>query len=124
MRSRSLRREGTSTAEQPASRGDGRHCSLCWTGIYLTQPQGDQLAAPPRWAGIATAAPAADIRPGAPTTLAEIGTACGARATRANAGFKRANGNCCPHAVDRLPGLGSVGDDLQAVDLLHHFAHP
>ena len=42
-----------------------------------------RAAAPPRWAGIATAAPAADIRPGSPTTRAETGIAQDARATRA-----------------------------------------
>ena len=51
MRSRSLPKEDTSTVEEPASRGDGRHCSLCWTGIYGTQPQVDQLATPEGAAG-------------------------------------------------------------------------
>src|ERR1035437_5339965 len=46
MRSRSLGKEDTSTVHEPASSGDGRHCSLCWTGICGTQPQVDQLATP------------------------------------------------------------------------------
>jgi hypothetical protein len=51
MRSRSLRREDTSTVEQLASRGDGRHCSLCRTDICRTQPQVDQRATPEGAAG-------------------------------------------------------------------------
>jgi len=51
MPSRSLRKEDTSTVHEPASRGDGRHCSLCWTGICGTQPQVDQLATPKSVAG-------------------------------------------------------------------------
>src|SRR5271170_1602811 len=51
MRSSFLPREDTSTVEQQASRGDGRHCSLCWTGICRTQPQVDQLATPEGFAG-------------------------------------------------------------------------
>src|ERR1035438_8728047 len=51
MHSRSLRKEDTSTVEQPASPGDGRHCSLCWTDICGTQPQVDQLATPEGVAG-------------------------------------------------------------------------
>ena len=50
----SLRREDTSTVEQPASRGDGRHCSLCRTGICGAQPQVDQLATPKGAAGHCT----------------------------------------------------------------------
>jgi hypothetical protein len=46
MRSSSLLKEGRSRVEQPTSRGDGRHCSLCWTGICGTQPRVDQLATP------------------------------------------------------------------------------
>jgi hypothetical protein len=33
MPSRSLHKEDTSTVHEPASAGDGRHCSLCWTRI-------------------------------------------------------------------------------------------
>jgi hypothetical protein len=46
MPSRSLRKEDTSTADEPASAGDGRHCSLCGTVFYRTQSQVDQLATP------------------------------------------------------------------------------
>src|SRR5271170_902786 len=44
MHSRFLPTEDPSTVHEPASGGDGRHCSLCWTDIYRTQPQVDQLA--------------------------------------------------------------------------------
>src|ERR1019366_5422813 len=54
MRSRYLRGEDTITVEQPASRGDGRHCSLCRTGICGAQPQVDQLATPKGAAGHCT----------------------------------------------------------------------
>jgi hypothetical protein len=109
--------EDTSTVDEPASRGDGRHCSLCWTGISLNTAAGGSTgntekvllaicaAAPPRWADIAIAAPAADIRPKSPTTRAEIAIAHGARATRACAGSRRANGNCCPPAMSMPSSL-------------------
>src|ERR1700733_5888002 len=51
MPSHSLHKEDTSTVHEPASAGDGRHCSLCWTGICGTQPQVDQLATPEGVAG-------------------------------------------------------------------------
>src|ERR1022692_3323709 len=58
-----------------------------------------RAAAPPRSVGIATAAPAADIRLPSPTTRAEIAIAHGARATRACAGSRRASGSFCPLAM-------------------------
>jgi hypothetical protein len=67
------------------STGNTRRC--CWPSC---------AAAPPRWVGIATAAPAADIRPPSPTTRAETDIALAARATRADAGSRRANGSFCP----------------------------
>jgi hypothetical protein len=116
MRSRSLHKEDTSTVHEPASRGDGRHCSLCWTGIYGTQPQVDQLATPEgaaghralphRRAGRASR-PLHRLRTydPSPTTRAETGIAQDARATRADAGSRRANGNCCPLAMSTPSSL-------------------
>src|ERR1035438_6665610 len=111
MLSPSLPKEDSSTVEEPASPGDGRHCSLCWTGICGTQPQVDQLATPEgvarhralphrraRW----PSRPLHRLRTyglPSPTTRAEIAIAHGARATRACAGSRRANGNCCPLAM-------------------------
>jgi site-specific recombinase XerD len=46
-----LHKEDTSTVHEPASSGDGRHRSLCWTVICGTQPQVDQLATPEGAAG-------------------------------------------------------------------------
>src|ERR1039457_5026362 len=51
MPSRFLPSEDTSAVEEPASPGDVRYCSLCWTGICGTQPQVDQLATPEGAAG-------------------------------------------------------------------------
>ena len=111
MRSRFLRREDTSTVEEPASRGDGRHCSLCWTGICGTQPQVDQLATPEGAAGHR----ALPHRRAGRTSrslhrlrtydhhllqlVSKSGIVQDARATRAGAGSRRANGNCCPLAM-------------------------
>ena len=60
------------------STGSTKKC--CWPSC---------AAAPPRWAGIAIGAPAADTRPPSPTTRAATGIAQDARATRADAGFSR-----------------------------------
>ncbi len=63
-----------------ASGSTGNTEKCCWPS---------RVAAPPRWVGIAIAAPAADRPPGSPTTRAETGIAHGARATRAYAGSRR-----------------------------------
>src|ERR1017187_8627250 len=70
------------------------HRDLEVTTIYLhlSQRHLSATASPPD-------APAADIRLPSPTTRAEIAIAHGARATRACAGSRRANGNCCPLAM-------------------------
>jgi len=77
-----------SNAAVNGSTGNTRRC--CWRSCAV---------APPRWVDIATAAPAADIRPPSPTTRVETGIAQDARPTRAGAGSKRASGNCCPLAT-------------------------
>jgi len=103
-------KEDTSTAHEPASwrwptssavldslslntvaggsTGSTRRC--CWLS---------RAAALPRWADIAIAAPAADMQLPSPTTRAETGTARAARATRADAGSRRASGNSCPRST-------------------------
>src|SRR5271156_2963923 len=107
MRSSFLPREDTSTVEQQASRGDGRHCSLCWTGICGTQPQVDQLATPEGFAGHRAMPHGRARRASRPLhrlrtyghhllqLVQEQAFAQDARATRADAGSRRANGNCC-----------------------------
>ena len=59
-------------------------------------PQAPAVA-PLSSAAISMSAPAADIVPPSPITVAAIGTARSVRPVRVNAGSRRVVANCCPH---------------------------
>ena len=91
-----VRCAGHAFLEPAVSGSTGNTEKCCWPS---------RAVAPPRWADIAIAVPAADIRPGSRTTPAETGIAHGARATRACAGSRRVNENCCPPAMSMPSSL-------------------